>query len=86
MSYQAHQQAGKNVSARCAVITMSDTRTPETDKSGAAIRRLLQDAGHTIAAYAICRDDPAELEPLAPNQEQGDDDHLDDFLHVGKPR
>ena len=64
MSYQAHQQAGKNVSARCAIITMSDTRTPETDKSGAAIRRLLEGAGHAVAAYAICRDDPAELEPL----------------------
>ncbi|MFC4304909.1 MogA/MoaB family molybdenum cofactor biosynthesis protein [Cohnella boryungensis] len=41
----------------CAILTVSDTRTPETDKSGQLIRRLLEDAGHTVAEYAIVKDD-----------------------------
>jgi molybdopterin biosynthesis enzyme MoaB len=31
--------------ARVAVLTVSDTRTPETDRSGAAIKQLLEEAG-----------------------------------------
>lgn len=29
-----------------AVMTISDTRTEETDKSGAMLRKLLEEAGH----------------------------------------
>lgn len=38
------------------VITVSDTRTLETDKSGALIVSLLEAAGHTVAARAIVTD------------------------------
>ncbi|QTH44408.1 molybdenum cofactor biosynthesis protein MoaB [Cohnella sp. LGH] len=44
-------------SVACSIITVSDTRTPETDKSGQLIRELLEAGGHTIAAYAIVKDD-----------------------------
>ena len=64
MSYQSHQQAGHAINAACAVITLSDTRTPETDRSGPTIQQLLQSAGHTIAQYHLIPDDPALLEPL----------------------
>src|SRR6266567_3387936 len=64
MSYEAHQQAAAKISARCAVITLSDTRTEDTDKSGALIRQLLSDAGHATALYRIIPDDPALLDPL----------------------
>jgi len=40
------------------VLTVSDTRTEETDGSGARIRALLTAAGHRVAAYAILPDDP----------------------------
>ncbi len=46
---------------RCGVITISDTRTPETDTSGAAIRSALEGHGHTIVRYAVARDEPAEI-------------------------
>jgi molybdopterin adenylyltransferase len=49
---------------RCGVITISDTRTPETDTSGAAIRSALEGAGHTIVRYAVARDEPAEIVAL----------------------
>jgi molybdenum cofactor biosynthesis protein B len=64
MAYESHQRAAASISARCAVITLSDTRTEETDKSGQAIRQLLQGAGHAIALYRILPDDPAALEAL----------------------
>jgi molybdopterin adenylyltransferase len=64
MSYTAHQQAGRAISARCAVITLSDTRTEATDKSGQTIRALLTAAGHTITRYQILPDDPAPLGQL----------------------
>lgn len=44
-----------------AVLTASDTRTPETDTSGQRIQALLQDAGHRVVAYAIRPDDPAQI-------------------------
>ncbi|HZL35456.1 MAG TPA: MogA/MoaB family molybdenum cofactor biosynthesis protein [Tepidisphaeraceae bacterium] len=58
MAYEQHiQDAGPDV-ARCAVITLSDTRTQATDKSGSRIRQLLTDAGHRVEAYRIIPDDP----------------------------
>jgi len=49
---------------RCAVITVSDTRTPETDRGGQLVADLLRAAGHQVAAREIVRDDPREIEPL----------------------
>lgn len=39
-----------------AVLTLSDTRTPETDTSGDAIEELLLEAGHRLAARELCAD------------------------------
>jgi molybdenum cofactor biosynthesis protein B len=46
------------ISARCAIVTFSDTRTADTDSSGALIRDLLTAAGHLITDYRIVREDP----------------------------
>jgi molybdenum cofactor biosynthesis protein B len=45
-------------SVRCYVLTISDTRTEETDTGGRAIREILHAAGHQLAGRAIVRDDP----------------------------
>ena len=42
---------------RCYVLTISDTRTPDTDTSGRAIADLLDSAGHVVVGRAIVRDD-----------------------------
>lgn len=42
----------------CAVLTVSDTRTPETDKSGQFLRVSLTDAGHRVMAYQLVPDEP----------------------------
>lgn len=60
MSHLEHK-AQAPVAARCAVITVSDTRTADTDTSGAAIRSLLDTHGHQIIAQAIVRDEPAQV-------------------------
>lgn len=49
------------VPLRIAVLTVSDTRTVETDTSGRTVIDRLGDAGHTIVAHAIVRDDVDEL-------------------------
>jgi molybdenum cofactor biosynthesis protein B len=44
-----------------AVLTVSDTRTPETDTSGDLLAGRVTGAGHVLAARAIVRDDAALL-------------------------
>ena len=43
------------------MVTVSDTRTPETDTSGARMRTLLEAAGHRVVAYTILPDEPARI-------------------------
>ncbi|MGB0560216.1 MAG: MogA/MoaB family molybdenum cofactor biosynthesis protein [Spirulinaceae cyanobacterium] len=45
----------------CALLTVSDTRTPETDKSGQYLQQVLGDAHHAIASYQILPDEPAQI-------------------------
>ena len=49
------------LTVRCAILTVSDTRTPETDTSGRLIRQLLTDAGHLVVERALVPDDPDEV-------------------------
>lgn len=46
----------------CAVITVSDTRSPETDRSGQLIQQLLQQAGHRVTVYQVIRDEPEQIQ------------------------
>jgi molybdopterin adenylyltransferase len=48
-------------SVACYVLTVSDTRTPETDSSGRAIRSLLEAAGHLVSGFDIVSDDAAQV-------------------------
>ena len=64
MAYEQHIHDAAGETARCAVITLSDTRTEATDKSGHRIRELLEAAGHSTAHYRLLPDDPAALEPV----------------------
>ncbi|MBL9101346.1 MAG: molybdenum cofactor biosynthesis protein B [Myxococcales bacterium] len=44
-----------------AVLTVSDTRTPETDTSGRTVMALLERAGHAVVRYAIVRDNREQI-------------------------
>lgn len=63
MSYEQHHRDASGLTARCAIVTLSDTRTEATDKSGQRLRELLEAAGHAVADYQLLPDDPAKLEP-----------------------
>ncbi|HEY8751640.1 MAG TPA: MogA/MoaB family molybdenum cofactor biosynthesis protein [Tepidisphaeraceae bacterium] len=64
MAYSDHVRDANDLVVRCAVITLSDTRTPETDKSGQRITELLKEHGHHIAHYQLICDEPADLRAL----------------------
>ncbi len=56
-----HRAAAEDRRALCAVLTVSDTRTPETDTGGRKILDGLAAAGHATADYGIVRDEPREI-------------------------
>lgn len=56
----AHRAAAP-LSVRCAVLTVSDTRTQATDRGGATIAEMLEQAGHGVAERRIVPDDPAAI-------------------------
>jgi molybdenum cofactor biosynthesis protein B len=61
MAQQPHPDAAQ-MTVNCAVVTVSDTRSPETDRSGQLIKQLLLDAGHLVNVYTILKDEPAQIQ------------------------
>ena len=55
-------------SVGCFVLTVSDSKTPETDTSGALIRELLEKAGHAVVGVAIVKDEPSEVRSMIRRQ------------------
>jgi molybdenum cofactor biosynthesis protein B len=56
-----HDAAPHRHSLSLGVITVSDTRTPETDESGKLIGDLCRAAGHSIASMCIVPDEPEQV-------------------------
>jgi molybdopterin adenylyltransferase len=62
MSADDHRkQAQSQGSVAIAIVTVSDTRTPETDVSGKLIRDLAEGAGHAVVDYRIVKDEPDQV-------------------------
>lgn len=61
MTHQPHPDLTP-MTVNCAVITVSDTRSPETDKSGQLIQQLLLEAGHAITVYTLLKDEPEQIQ------------------------
>ncbi|MEA5596246.1 MogA/MoaB family molybdenum cofactor biosynthesis protein [Rivularia sp. UHCC 0363] len=61
MSHSPHPDSNHKTVC-CAIVTVSDTRTIETDKSGAIIQQLLKDANHQVADRKIIKDEPSLLQ------------------------
>ncbi len=49
------------ISLNISVVTVSDTRTADTDKSGAVLVERLQNAGHQLYSKSIVKDDVYQL-------------------------
>jgi molybdenum cofactor biosynthesis protein B len=66
---------------RIAVLTVSDTRTEETDKSGALLVERLTGAGHELACKAIVRDDIEAIRARV--RAWVEDPHVDVIISTG---
>ncbi|ELS00413.1 molybdenum cofactor synthesis domain protein [Xenococcus sp. PCC 7305] len=60
MNSQPHPDT-EEIIVNCAVITVSDTRNPDTDKSGQIIQKSLTELNHQIVAYDIVKDEPIAI-------------------------
>ncbi len=54
------EQAGDNP-VTTAIVTVSDTRTPETDKNKHYLEAQLTELGHKVAAYRLIKDEPDQV-------------------------
>ena len=46
---------------RIAIVTVSDTRTPETDKNAHYLKPAIEAANHILAGYRIIKDEPGQV-------------------------
>ncbi len=61
-STEAHREdSARRDGARCAVFTVSDSRTLATDESGALIAQLLAGAGHAVVVRELLSNDEGPL-------------------------
>ncbi|MFB3118168.1 MAG: molybdenum cofactor biosynthesis protein B [Myxococcota bacterium] len=60
-SQHHHHRRSAQSDVVTAIITVSDTRTLESDTGGGRIAELLGSAGHPVALREIVKDEPAEI-------------------------
>jgi molybdenum cofactor biosynthesis protein B len=60
MGHRQHRRQGSRA-VPCAIVTVSDTRTKATDRSGAFIHRALKRAGHPVVDQRILKDEPKAI-------------------------
>lgn len=60
MPHAPHRSPASSV-IDCIVVTVSDTRTPRTDRSGRFIRRALAARGHRVLDSPIIPDEPRRI-------------------------
>jgi molybdenum cofactor biosynthesis protein B len=76
MSAPAHR-ASAPATVRIFVLTVSDTRTLETETSGRTIAELAESAGHHVVGRTLVRDEPADVQRVLRDQlDRGDADVL----------
>jgi molybdopterin adenylyltransferase len=80
VSHIEHRAAAPS-SVRCAILTISDTRTPDTDTGGGAIVSLLEAHGHAVVSRALVQDDPTAVQDWIQQQRSRDD--VDAILTTG---
>ena len=68
-----HREAARDQVATCTVLTVSDTRTLETDTGGDLIVEGVVSAGHEVIERRIVRDDPTAIQAC-----------LEDWVHAGQ--
>jgi molybdopterin adenylyltransferase len=61
-STNEHREKAKSLGMiRIAIVTVSDTRTPETDVNAQWLRQRIESAGHAVSAYRLIKDEPDQV-------------------------
>jgi molybdenum cofactor biosynthesis protein B len=61
-STAAHREAAHQLGpVTVAIVTVSDTRTPETDENRQYLESQITAMGHEVVAYRLIRDEPAQV-------------------------
>lgn len=79
MSVHEHKQ--HKTSVKCLVVTISDTRTKETDKSGQIMEDFLHEAGHEVVERVIIKDERHLITAMV--RKGCHDDNIDAILFNG---
>ncbi len=61
MSADDHRQQAGRDAVTVAIVTVSDSRTPETDKNKHYIEARMAELGHIVAAYRLVKDEPHQV-------------------------
>jgi molybdenum cofactor biosynthesis protein B len=61
MGASEHRQKAGHDPVTIAIVTVSDTRTPETDANRHYIERRMTELGHLVAAYRLIKDEPDQV-------------------------
>lgn len=56
-----HRQKAGHGPVTVAIVTVSDTRTPETDQNRRYIENRMSELGHRVAAYRLIKDEPDQV-------------------------
>lgn len=61
MGAEDHRAKAGKGSVTVAIVTVSDTRTPESDQNRQYIERRMAELGHIVAAYRLIKDEPDQV-------------------------
>lgn len=61
MGAEDHRMKAGKGSVTIAIVTVSDTRTPETDQNRQYIERRMGELRHRVAAYRLIKDEPDQV-------------------------
>ncbi len=64
--------ASKGGPAQIAIVTVSDTRTPETDVNARYLREQIAGLGHRVSEYRLIKDEPTQVNEVLDELSQGD--------------
>lgn len=61
MSADEHRRLAGDDAITVAIVTVSDSRTPDTDKNRQYIEARMAELGHRVAAYRLIKDEPEQV-------------------------
>lgn len=63
-SAQHRATAAQQGPVSIAIVTVSDSRTPDTDENAAYLRAQIEQAGHEVAAYRLIKDEADQVDAV----------------------